>query len=87
MVESGAAVLISASDAADDGRDKLSRLGKEVFQCRAFKSAALSAAFGREGVKHAALLKGAAADRFRREMKRLSGFRAEAETIAQADSD
>jgi len=70
-----ASVLLSASDAADDGREKLSRLGKELFQHRGFSSAAMSAAFGREGVKHAALLKGAAADRFKREAMRLDGVR------------
>lgn len=84
-MEKKASVLISASDAADDGRDKLSRLGKDIFRCCAFSSAALSAAFGKEGVKHAALLKGASADRFRRELKRLSGFRMETEAIAVAD--
>lgn len=84
-MEKKVSVLISASDAADDGRDKLARLGKDAFQCRVFSGAALSAAFGKEGVKHAALLKGASADRFLRELKRLSGFRMETEAIADAD--
>lgn len=70
-------MLIAASDAADDGRDKLARLGERVFQYRGFSSAALSAAFGKDGVKHAALLKGGAAARFRREALRLSAFRGE----------
>ena len=78
LAKGKASVLLSASDAADDGREKLSRLGKELFQHRGLSSAAMSAAFGREGVKHAALLKGAAADRFRREAERLDGVRAAA---------
>lgn len=75
LTKGRAGVLLSAADAADDGREKLSRLGKELFQYRGFSSAAMSAAFGREGVKHAALLKGAAADRFKREAARLDGVR------------
>ncbi|MGD9800961.1 MAG: RNA-binding protein [Parvularculaceae bacterium] len=69
-------VLIAASDAADDGRDKLARLGKGIFRHQGFESAILSAALGKDGVKHAALLKGAAARRFEREAARLDGFRA-----------
>lgn len=76
LTKGKAAILLSASDAADDGREKLSRLGKELFQHKGFTSAALSAAFGKDGVKHAALLKGAGADRFRREAARLEGLRA-----------
>lgn len=75
LMKGAAAVLISASDAADDGREKLARLGKGLFHHRGFASAALSSAFGKDGVKHAALAKGAAADRFRREAARLEGFR------------
>jgi ribosomal protein L7Ae-like RNA K-turn-binding protein len=75
LAKGKAAVLLSASDAADDGRDKLSRLAKELYQHKGFTSAALSAAFGKDGVKHAALLKGAGADRFRREAARLEGMR------------
>jgi ribosomal protein L7Ae-like RNA K-turn-binding protein len=80
------AVLVSAADAADDGCEKLSRLGarmgKDLPLRRGFTSSALSAAFGKDGVKHAALLKGAAADRFVREAGRLDGFREEAAIIA-----
>lgn len=74
LVAGKAAVLLTASDAADDGREKLSRIAEGVLQHRVFSSAALSAAFGKEGVKHAALLQGAAAARFRREASRLEGF-------------
>lgn len=75
LVRGRASVLIAASDAADDGREKLSRLGRDVFQHTGFTSAALSAALGKEGIKHAALIKGPAADRFRREAMRLDGVR------------
>lgn len=75
IVEKKAAVLISASDAADDGREKLSRLGVALYRHRGFSSAALSSAFGKDNVKHAALLEGAAAERFRREATRLEGVR------------
>jgi hypothetical protein len=74
LADGKAAVLLSAADAADDGREKLSRLAGGAVQNRAFSSAALSAAFGKEGVKHAALLKGAAAARFCREARRFEGF-------------
>ncbi len=77
LAENRAAVLIAASDAADDGRDKLARLGARIFQFRGLSSVALSAAFGKDGVRHAVLLKGAAAARFRREALRLSAFRGE----------
>jgi ribosomal protein L7Ae-like RNA K-turn-binding protein len=87
--EGRVAVLLSASDAADDGCEKLSRLGaaagKGLQLRRGFTSAALSGAFGKDGVKHAALLKGAAADRFAREAARLDGFREEAAMIADED--
>lgn len=75
LTKGKAAVLIAASDAADDGREKLARLGKDLYQHAGFTSAALSAAFGKDGVKHAALLRGAAADRFRREAARFDGVR------------
>lgn len=76
LMKSRASVLICASDAAADGRDKLARLAGGIFQFRGFESDALSAAFGKDGVRHAALLRGAAADRFRREALRLTGVRA-----------
>jgi hypothetical protein len=68
-------VLLTASDAADDGRLKLARLAEGCFQCGAFTSAELSAAFGKEGVRHAAIKDGAAARRFVREATRFEGFR------------
>lgn len=78
LAKGKAEILISAADAADDGREKLARLGKGVFQHTRFLSAALSDALGKEGVKHAALLRGAAAKRFKREAERLEGVSAPA---------
>lgn len=77
LVKCRAGVLLTASDAAEDGRDKLSRLAEGVFHHEGFTSAALSAALGKDGVKHAALKKGAPAKRFAREAARLDGFRKE----------
>lgn len=70
-----AAALLTASDAAEDGADKLARAAGAAPRFRVFTTAALSAALGKEGVRHAAVLKGAAAERFLREARRLSGFR------------
>lgn len=78
LVAGKAGALLSASDAADDGQEKLARLADGRFQCRAFTSAELSAAFGKEGVRHAAIKNGAAARRFIREAARLEGFRSDA---------
>lgn len=70
-----AGVLIAAFDAADDGREKLARRAGKTPVFRGLSSAALSAALGKDGVKHAAIVKGAAATRFLKEAQRLSGFR------------
>ena len=70
-----AVVLLAASDAADDGRDKLARLAEGVMVVGLFTRAELSLAIGRENVVHAALRRGGLADRFVVEAARLSGFR------------
>lgn len=75
LTDGKALVLLSASDAAADGVSKLSRLRGEAVLLRTISSAALSAAFGKDGVRHAALLKGAAARRFVREAARWEGLR------------
>ena len=77
LVKGRVSVLLTASDAAEDGRGKLSRLAEGVLHHEGFTSAALSAALGRDGVKHAALNKGAPAERFKREAARLDRFRRE----------
>ena len=73
--KSNAAVLIAASDAGADGQAKLARIARALPRVTGFSSAALSAALGKDGVVHAALLKGAAAARFLVEARRLQGFR------------
>lgn len=83
LAEKKAAVLLSAADAADDGRLKLSRIGEGTYQYRGFTSATLSAAFGKEGVRHAALRRGAAATRFKREAERLANVKGEPSSVAE----
>lgn len=73
LAASRVAALLTASDAASDGREKLQRLAGDAARHTVFSSAELSAALGKDGVKHAAVLKGGAAERFRREALRLSG--------------
>jgi hypothetical protein len=73
LSDGAAAVVISAADAADGGADKLSRLAGDTPRFRAFDVAGLSAALGKEGVRHAAVAKGLAAERFLRDARRLTG--------------
>ncbi len=76
------AFLLSASDAADDGAGKLARLAAAarapsaapVRVVRAFSVEELSAALGRDGVRHACVAPGPSADRIGRELLRLAGF-------------
>ena len=69
-----AAVLICASDASDDGRRKLQRLGREIPQIGEFTAKEMSAALGRENVVHAALKDGGLAHRLVKEAQRLSAY-------------
>lgn len=73
LSDGAAAVLISAADAADGGAEKLARLAGETPRLRAFDVAGLSAALGKEGVRHAAVAKGPAAERFLRDARRFAG--------------
>jgi len=72
-------VLITASDAAEDGKAKLQRLAQAVspdmFYVTWLTAAELSLAFGRDNVIHAAITQGRLSDRFRHEAERLLGFR------------
>lgn len=81
-----AAVLIAASDAGADGQAKLARTGRGLPRVTGFSSAVLSSALGKEGVVHAALLKGASAARFLVEATRLQGFRPGLVELAAAAS-
>jgi hypothetical protein len=69
------ALLLAASDAADDGRRKLAALAGDCRQVTLFSRAELSLALGRENVVHAALLPGGLADRLALDVERLAGFR------------
>ena len=71
----GAAVLLEARDASEQGKAKLAPLagGAEVIEC--LNKDELGLAFGRDFVVHAALDDGGAAQRVILEAKRLAGFR------------
>jgi predicted RNA-binding protein YlxR (DUF448 family) len=74
-----AAVIIEASDAAEDGRRKLQAAARSAgvspFVIGALSSAELSLALGRANVVHAALKSGRIAERLVFDAGRLSGFR------------
>jgi uncharacterized protein len=69
-----AVVLLAAADGAADGREKLSRLARDLPVVTLFGVADLSLALGRENIVHASLSSGGLADRFLKETRRLAGF-------------
>lgn len=71
----GVGALVTAADAAADGRDKLRRLAPEAPRIEVLDSAELGLAFGRDFAIHAALDAGGIADRAIAEAGRLAGFR------------
>ncbi len=76
LLGSGAAgVLVTASDAAADGRQRLGRAAAGVPMVTAFCAAELAAAIGREHVVYLAVRKGRMAQRIAAEAARLAGFR------------
>ncbi len=75
LAKGNVAALIAAADAGADGQGKLARIARGSPRIVGFSSTVLSAALGKDGVVHAALLKGAAATRFLTEARRLEGFR------------
>ena len=75
LKDKSATVLIGASDGAEDGRGKLKALARELTLVELFAGAELSGALGRDGVVHAALKRGAGANRFLIAAGRLAGFR------------
>ncbi len=70
-----AAVLVTASDAAEDGRRKLRGLAAGLPDVDLFTSDQLSLALGRGNVIHAALRDGGLARRFLAEVDLLAGYR------------
>lgn len=81
------AVLVTASDAGEDGRRKLRGLARGAAPVVLFCGRELSAALGRDGVVHVALKRGPAAARFLREARRLRGFRPDAVDPAGGDEE
>jgi len=73
------AFLIEASDGAADGRAKLAALWRAKWDepqiVAPFTAAELGEAIGRDRAVHLAVSQGGLADRLRRELDRLSGFR------------
>ena len=76
MLRSGtAALLLSASDGAADGRGKLRAMGGGLPVFDLLDAAQIGGAFGRDHAVHAALAAGALTDRLRGELVRLAGVR------------
>lgn len=76
LAEGKAAVLVTASDAAQDGRAKIARAAPEgTARVDLLDSGELGLAFGRDFAIHAALDAGGIADRVLIEAGRLAGFR------------
>jgi predicted RNA-binding protein YlxR (DUF448 family) len=78
-----AVAVVTARDAAEDGARKLRQAAKNAAAFRLFTTADLSAALGKDGVRHVALRRGPAAERFLTEARRLAGFVDEAEIVRQ----
>lgn len=75
LSEGGASVLLQASDASENARDKIKTLSRGVTVVRVLRTDELGRAFGRERVVHAALADGGLAERLCAEARRLEGFR------------
>jgi hypothetical protein len=84
-----AGVLLQASDAADDGRDKVRRVAQAVRPdlpvLEGFDSAELGRAIGREQSMHLALRRGGHADRLMLDAWRYQAFAPASFAIARAD--
>ena len=72
-----AALLIEATDGADDGREKLARRASGVETLSQWTANELGAPFGRDRVVHAAILANGLADRLLREARRREGMQSE----------
>ncbi|NOX94719.1 MAG: RNA-binding protein [Alphaproteobacteria bacterium] len=77
LKEKRIAVLIAASDGAQDGRRKLKMLSGEAPVIEVFSGSEISAALGRVAVVHVGLKSSAGSARFLRAARRLEGFRAQ----------
>jgi len=75
------ALLIEASDGADDGREKLARRAVGVETLSLWTADQLGAPFGRDRAVHAAIFAGGLADRLSREAQRCAGIQSEGADI------
>ncbi len=78
-----AGLLLGAADGAAGGRAKLRALARQLPVVDIFTGAELGAIFGRDGTVHAALAKGALANRLIVETERLAGMRKPTESKAK----
>jgi len=74
-------IILAASDGARGGREKLLGASSDDIELDLLSSLELGQALGREQVVHAIVAPGALAERIRREMERLRGFRIKAEKV------
>ena len=72
--KSAAALLLTASDAADGGAEKLARLARNLPVVRALDVDEISAALGRDGVRHAVVKERAETAKLTREILRFARF-------------
>lgn len=70
-----AGLLLAAADGADDGREKIERLGRGVPVVSALSRQELGQAFGRDQVVHAVVVSGRIAEQLEAAGRRLSEFR------------
>lgn len=75
LAEGRAGLLVTASDASDDGVRKLRSLSRDLPRIAVLDRAELGRACGRDEVVHGAVAPGKLADTLAREARRLSGFR------------
>lgn len=82
MLRSGrAGLLLTARDAAADGREKLARLARDIPVIGLFGRDELGRIFGREAAVHVAVAAGDLADRIEVDCDRLAGFRQPASVV------
>ena len=75
------ALLITASDGADDGREKLARRATGIETLSLWTASQLGAPFGRDRCVHAAILASGLAGRLSREARRCAGIQSEGTEI------
>ncbi len=77
------ALLLEASDGAEDGRRKLVAIaGPDVVVIDSLSASEIGAAFGRDRMVHAVVAPGGLGDKLRRETLRLSGLRSGSDRLS-----